>query len=810
MAVPASSPVESFPIPRTRLVGRETERAAARSMLLEDAVPLLTVTGPGGVGKTRVALAVAKDVADRFTDGVVFVDFAPVADPGLVVTTVASEVGVTPAPDQPVVDAVVAHARSAQLLLLLDNCEHLLAAVGDLVAVLLERCPALQVLATSRAAIHVRGEQVLPIAPLEVPRSGAGVHVVREASATALFVQRARAVDPHFALTARNAGAVAEVCRCLDGLPLAIELAAARSNVLSPAALLALLGQRLQVLGAAPRDAPARHQTIQDAIAWSYDLLAPAQQAFFRRLAIFSGGWTLDAATAVSGLALPEALACLDALVDQSLVVRRTDADALVPRFTMLETIRAFGLERLHECGEDDDTRDRHAAYFRGFIADLDLYAAFPGDRSWFGLVAPEEDNLRQTLEHFLARGDRYALSELSSGLGAFWLTRSRFGEGRRWLELAIAGDEDLPTFLRARCRDAAGVFIAYHGDAAVATPILETGVALARACGELLPLEHGLQSLGVALIQQREFARAMAAFEEGERIARSLAPAVPHAGLFVGAALCFQGVAAQRSGDQTTAVARFMEAIPFLRAPGGGRRLGMMLGELGVIRASNGRPHEATPTLVESVALAWDVRDDVTLTRALRGLAAVAADTGQPISAALVLGAADAVDVTTPFAVVAAWRDHDIIAWCLARLDNQLDAAVLDAQRRVGADLTIDQAVALARQVAERVLGVARVGEIWQATGAPDPGPAPLPPPAPPQPISLVTVVHANHEARLTVREREVLALLCQRLTDVEIADRLFISWRTANRHVSNILSKLDAPNRREAAAIAVRRGMV
>ena len=206
----------------------------------------------------------------------VFVDLAPLADPGLVVTTVAAALGVTPGADQPVADAIVAHLRPAQLLLLLDNCEHLLAAVGDLVSALLARCPALQVLATSRAALHVRGEQVLPVPPLEVPRAGSALDVVRAAPAAALFVQRARAVDPRFALTEQNAGAVAEVCRRLDGLPLAIELAAARSNVLSPAALLALLSQRLRVLGTGPRDAPARHQTIQDAIAWSYDLLAPA------------------------------------------------------------------------------------------------------------------------------------------------------------------------------------------------------------------------------------------------------------------------------------------------------------------------------------------------------------------------------------------------------------------------------------------------------------------------------------------------------------------------------------------------------
>jgi predicted ATPase/DNA-binding CsgD family transcriptional regulator len=801
--------VASLPIPRTRLVGREVERATARGYLLDEAVPLLTLTGPGGVGKTRLALAIASGVAGHFADGVVWLDLAPLADPGLVEETMAATLDLTLASDRSAMDELIRHLRPRQTLLLVDNCEHVLAATAELVSALLAGCPALQVLATSRAPLRLQGEQRLPVPPLALAHPGADhLEAVAAAPAVELFVHRAHGADPHFALTDANAGAVAELCQQLDGLPLALELAAARANVLSPAAMLALLGQRLQVLGNGPRDAPARHQTIQAAIAWSYDLLAPNVQELFRRLAVFTGGWTLEAAAAMSGLALPDVIAHLDTLVDQSLVVRDTRADPLFPRFTMLETIREFALGRLEVCGQDGDARDRHATFFRDLIADLGLYTAYPGDRSWFGRVAPEEDNLRQALERFLTRSNAHALSELSSGLLVFWLTRSQLGEGRRWLELAIARDQGLPAVLRARGREAAGLLIGYHGDLAIAALILDEAVALARECGDPALLRHALWSSGTVALLRHDFARAMALLEEAEQAARSVDSVALKSGLFVGAALCMQGVVAHRSGDAATAIARFTEAELFLRAPGGSWWLGMLLAERAVIQFRSGRMQAATATLVESVALSWDIRNDATLTRALRGLAAVAADTDQPVEAARLLGASDAIDASTPIAIIAAERDRDIVDWCLARLDGPLDATALDRERNAGTSLTVEQAVALAREVARPGLDAARVAEIWLATQALDPGPVPMISPAD---LHLGALpVGTDVEQILTAREREVLTLLCQRQTDLEIAAQLFISPRTANRHVSNILSKLEATNRREAAAIAARVGLI
>jgi non-specific serine/threonine protein kinase len=552
-------------------------------------------------------------------------------------------------------------------------------------------------------------------------------------------------------------------------------------------------------------DAPSRHQTIQNAIDWSYNLLSTQEQTLFRTLAVFSGGWTLDAAAYVSCLDRQTVLTHLEILAGQSLIVPDVHGGSYVPRFTMLETIREFGRARLLESGDEDDTRDRHAAYFQHLVADLDLFNAFPGDPSWLGVVAPETDNLRQALERVHAQGDRFALSELSSGMTPLWLTRSQFPEGRHWLERAIHDDGDVPATLRARCREAVGALLNHLGEAAAATPLLEEAVILARTCGDPALLRDTLQTLGFSLRLQHDYARAMALHEEEERAARAVSPDTPAAGLFIGSALYQQGVVAARSGENDTAMARLAEAEPFLRAPGGSRRLGTVLGERGVIQLMTGPLAQATETLIEAIALMWAARYDMALTRPLRGFAGIAALTNQPFAAEWLLNSAESIDAMTPYRSVAAARDREIIAWCRARLNDRWPVSSSDYGIRAS-DEVVAQAVAVAREIATSVIGHARVEAVWFTSGAPDAG---VPPP-----IAFASgTLSAPWEAafqELTYRERDVLALLCERLTDAEIGDRLFLSKRTVEHHVSSILGKLGVANRRQAAAFAARHRLI
>jgi predicted ATPase/transcriptional regulator with XRE-family HTH domain len=555
-----------LPVPLTRLIGRDDELAALTSMLVSGGGRLVTVTGAGGTGKTRLALEIAARLTGDFPDGAVFVDLAPLSDASLVVPTIARAVGLRERGGEWVSDTLARLFATKRMLLAIDNVEHVIAAAVDLAA-LLAASPSVAMLATSREALAVRGEWELRLQPLSLPATKGAplVEAVAMSPAVALFVERAAAHQPGFALTDDNAADVVAICRRLDGLPLAIELAAARIRLLPPAALLSRLERPLPLLRGGSRDLPVRQRTMRSAIAWSYDLLGESEQRLFRRLAVFSGGWTLQAAEQVAGDESLDALSGLEAL-DMANLVRAQQQSSGEVRFSMLETVREFGLERLADHDELDEVGHRHAQHFQALArsGESDPAEAKPG--SWLVSIESDEANLRTALAWLREQQEGADGLRLATAMGEFWRLRSRNAEGREWLETFLTLTASDPSVAGGRIVALrwAGELAGLQGDAAVAEARLTESLALAREVGDARSLAGVLGAIGSARLQSGDVAGSIAPFLEAITLSRELEDRRQTAFL-----LAYVAVAVGNQGDVARAEELVAESEQVLRELG-------------------------------------------------------------------------------------------------------------------------------------------------------------------------------------------------------------------------------------------------
>lgn len=624
-----TSPRINLPTPLTSLIGREQEVMAAQQLLLRDNLRLLTLVGPGGTGKTRLGLAVAATLADDFDDGVVFVNLVPIRDPDLVIPTIADALGVHEEGDRPRLDRLKDGLHEKRLLLVLDNFEQVMSAAA-LVAEILAACPRLKVLVTSREVLRVRGEHVFRVPPLPVPDSKhlAADDLVSQYAAVQLFTERALAVRPDFAVTDENAHAVAELCRRLDGLPLAIELAAARSTLFLPEAMLARLGSRLKLLTGGPRDLPARQQTLRNTITWSYDLLTNSEQQLFRRLCVFIGGRTLDAIEAVCAAAGNLELEIVDgltSLVDKSLL--RQDATARDElRFLMLETIWEYGLEQLEQSGEAEATRRAHAHYYLRLVEQAERHLWGGEQEQWVARLEREHDNLRAALTWHIAHDEGAESAIRMAGLlWRFWDMRGHWTEGQQWLEQALA---------RRAAANPAHTWIALHGagnlaldlgEYARAKAYYEESLIITRQLGLKRGIANSLLNLSSVVLYQGDIRQAIALQEEALTIHRE-------AGNKIGIALAMHNLASmleeQGEYDQATVLAE--ESLTRYTELRDNRGIAYALHDLARVAHHRGEHDRARKLLEECRALYYNLGARVDLAGVLNDLGEVVEDQGE------------------------------------------------------------------------------------------------------------------------------------------------------------------------------------
>ena len=778
----------NLPLARTSFIGRERETLEIKRLLAM--TRLLTLTGVGGSGKTRLALEVASDLVGAYPDGAWLVELAVLSDPALMPQAVAKALGVREQPGRPLVETLKDVLRSRKMLLVMDNCEHLIEAAVRLVDALLDSSPGLRVLATSRETLNASDEVAWVVPSLTVPYSRQQTYTPQELEAyesVRLFVERARQRDPSFELTLRNGQAVSQVCRRLEGIPLAIELAAARIGVLSVERIAERLDDSLRLLAAGGRTALPRHRTLRATLEWSHELLGEPERKLFGRLSVFAGGLTLEAAEAVGtgdGIGQHDVLDLLSKLVDKSLVVAEASpGEEGALRYRMLETLRQYGQERLEESGEAQRVRERHAEYYLALAegtdlqeAERELNAARPV--AWLKRMESEHANLRAALNWSLDKDDepeggRAAQLGLRLSVVLWWFWHTHQIEGRRYLQSALSGRSD-PTMTRWRARalNAAAGLALYQADYGASKALMDEALALYRELGDKEGIAAGLTDLGlVAVLGQQDDIPLPAVLEELGELKRGLKNRNTLAYL-----LMLEGMMAMSRGDLEHSVTLHERSLELFREIRNTQGIITCLGHLGLLALIRGDYESAPILLRESLRLAWELDYKQSIQHCLYTLACVTACREQPVRAARLWGVVEGMEEAygahlTPIILsLTNYEGH------LSRGSSQLGEEEFAVAWAGGKAMSLGQAIEYALSEEE---------EREPPTLVPEQQPPP-----------------DERTERLTRRQREVALLVARGLTNRQIGSELSVSRNTVNNHVARILRKQGLRSRAQIAA--------
>ena len=815
----SSTPQHNLPAPRSSFVGRERDIPEIRRALT--ATRLLTLTGVGGSGKTRLALEVARDLVEAYPDGAWLVEFAPLSEEALVPKAVAEVLEVPERPQEPLTETLADVLRNRELLLILDNCEHLLDAAALLVDKLLDSCSRLRIMASSREGLGVEGEVRWLVPPLSVPESqGTPSSGELEAyESVRLFVERARGRDPSFSLSPHNARAVADICLMLEGIPLAIELAAARVGTLSLEQIADRLTNSLRLLTGGTKTQMPKQRTLRGALDWSHELLSEDEKKLFGRLSVFAGGWTLEAVEAVGvGEGVEEdILDVLSGLVNKSLVAVRERQESRV-RYRLLEPIRQYAREKLEEGGEGEEVRRRHADFYLALAEEAEPRLRGPEDKQWLERLEVEHDNLRATLSWALEGGEPKLGLRLAGALWLFWEGHGHYGEGHRWLEqvlargsqaaaarakalegegwlvyrsggmdegviaaqegLELSDEAGLGGAARAKFLNILGWVTVMQGDYERAKELFEESLKLSRNANDEFGIADGLLGLGNSFDSLGDRGRAKELFEEGIVLCRKLGyvPTLARHLFSLGISLLFEG-------DYERGAALNEEAATLLREHGYKGGLEYVLDNLGWAALLQGDHERAKNYYEENLALSKELGDKTGVADSLEGLACVAGTDGEAERAAKLFGVADVLRETVGYKHSPeedAWREpYRATARLLLGEDSWEEA--LAQGRAMGLKEAIEYALS---------------AEVPSATTPSTAG----------QPSHSST---PEHPAGLTSREVEVLRLVAGGMTSARIAKELFVSTRTVETHITSIYHKLGVSSRAAATRFALEYGL-